>query len=387
VETDIKFMKRALELAASGAGAVSPNPMVGAVIVRDGEIVGEGHHLFHLVRHAESYALDAAGDRARGATLYCNLEPCCHQGRTPPCTNGLIQAGIARAVIAIADPDPRVSGRGLDQMRSGGIIVEVGLCEKEGLRLNEFYLKFITTRQPFIHAVVLCEEIVEQPGIPGTSPGRTAEQSAQAVDEARQWKPSDGLLQQAARHDALVLGDFEPINRAFLGPFLHRDWHRSPIVAGTSEQILPLRGIIGRHSPRDISLFEVGSDPDWLKAEQGSVPDSGLYGASDPQGHEKDEAALMMRATEAASGAAAFTPLFEYLAESRATSLVALPVGDRGPTLKSYADRFTFVTGGVQGKGSEAHMQTSCPQGLEDIETTQAEGGFTEITGYVRKPA
>src|SRR5580704_855336 len=112
-------MKRALELAASGAGAVSPNPMVGAVIVRDGEVVGEGHHLFHLVRHAESYALDAAGDRARGATLYCNLEPCCHQGRTPPCTNGLIQAGIARAVIAIADPDPRVSGRGLDQMRSG----------------------------------------------------------------------------------------------------------------------------------------------------------------------------------------------------------------------------------------------------------------------------
>ena len=114
-EIDEQFMKRALELARGGAGLVSPNPAVGAVLVRDGRVVGEGFFLYEHLKHAEVYALEEAGELSRGATLYCSLEPCCFQGRTPPCTDALIEAGIARAVIAIADPHPRVRGRGFQQ--------------------------------------------------------------------------------------------------------------------------------------------------------------------------------------------------------------------------------------------------------------------------------
>lgn len=140
-ETDAIYMKRALELAAQGAGRVSPNPMVGAVIVKDGRIVGEGFHLFEQVKHAETYALAAAGEQARGATLYCNLEPCSHQGRTPPCADTLIRAGIARVVIAVMDLNPRVSGQGIERLRAAGIAVEVGLYEQEARQLNEEFFK------------------------------------------------------------------------------------------------------------------------------------------------------------------------------------------------------------------------------------------------------
>jgi|ERR1044071_6431512 diaminohydroxyphosphoribosylaminopyrimidine deaminase/5-amino-6-(5-phosphoribosylamino)uracil reductase len=136
-ETDAIYMKRALELAAQGAGRVSPNPLVGAVIVKGGQIIGEGYHLYEQVKHAESYALAAAGEQARGATLYCTLEPCSHQGRTPPCADALIEAGLARVVIAVIDPNPRVSGQGIAKLRAAGIEVEVGLCEAEARRLNE----------------------------------------------------------------------------------------------------------------------------------------------------------------------------------------------------------------------------------------------------------
>src|SRR6185369_12011684 len=129
LDTDTLLMKRALELARRGAGLVSPNPMVGALLVNDGRVVGEGYHRYDLLKHAESYAIDAAGKLARGATLYCNLEPCCHHGRTPPCTDALIEAGIARAVIAAKDADPRVNGRGIEQLREAGVEVDVGLLE------------------------------------------------------------------------------------------------------------------------------------------------------------------------------------------------------------------------------------------------------------------
>src|SRR5947209_16461392 len=141
-EADIKHMKRALGLARRGAGRVSPNPMVGAVLVNDGRVVGEGFHIFEMVKHAEVLALEQAGDHARGATLYCSLEPCCHHGRTSPCTKALIEAGIRRAVIAVSDPNPRVSGQGICQLREAGIAVEVGLCEDEARRLNEDFFKF-----------------------------------------------------------------------------------------------------------------------------------------------------------------------------------------------------------------------------------------------------
>src|SRR5580700_4386540 len=126
-QRDDEFMARALELAARGLGLASPNPMVGAVLVRDGKMVAEGFHTYDGMRHAEIIALEAAGEEARGATLYVNLEPCCHTGRTGPCTRALIAAGVARVVAAMVDPNPAVAGNGFRELRDAGIEVNVGL--------------------------------------------------------------------------------------------------------------------------------------------------------------------------------------------------------------------------------------------------------------------
>ncbi len=147
---DADFMDRALELAARGVALASPNPMVGAVLVREGKIVGEGFHTFDGVRHAEIVALESAGEAARGATLYINLEPCCHTGRTGPCTQAVIAAGVARVVAAMADPNPSVAGRGFRQLRTAGIEVRTGLRQAEARRLNEAFAKWIVSRSPLV---------------------------------------------------------------------------------------------------------------------------------------------------------------------------------------------------------------------------------------------
>src|SRR5437870_10531357 len=122
-----QWMQRALELAERGRGYVEPNPLVGAVIVRDGQVVGEGWHQRYGEAHAEVHALAAAGPAARGATLYVTLEPCCHIGKTPPCTEAVMRAGIERVVAAMADPFPQVAGQGAALLRKAGIPVELGL--------------------------------------------------------------------------------------------------------------------------------------------------------------------------------------------------------------------------------------------------------------------
>jgi diaminohydroxyphosphoribosylaminopyrimidine deaminase / 5-amino-6-(5-phosphoribosylamino)uracil reductase len=143
-------MRRALDLAARGAGRVSPNPLVGAVVVRGGEVVGEGWHRGPGTPHAEALALEASGDRSRGATLYTTLEPCSHYGRTPPCAPRVIEAGIARVVAAMGDPNPLVNGQGLAALRAAGIEVEVGILEAEAARQNEAFLKHVRTGLPFV---------------------------------------------------------------------------------------------------------------------------------------------------------------------------------------------------------------------------------------------
>src|SRR4029077_8691534 len=150
---DHKFMARALELAAQGQGLASPNPMVGAVLVRDARMVAEAFHTYDGLRHAEIIALEAAGENARGATLYINLEPCCHTGRTGPCTRALISAGIARVVAAMPDPNRAVSGRGFRELRAAGIQVDCscasGPCE-QARRLNEAFAWWIRKRRPLV---------------------------------------------------------------------------------------------------------------------------------------------------------------------------------------------------------------------------------------------
>ena len=149
-ETHIAFMRRALDLARRAKGRTSPNPLVGAVIVKDGKVIGEGYHQKAGTPHAEVDALNAAGEDAKGATLYTNLEPCCHWGRTPPCTEALIRAGIEQIYVAEIDPNPNVAGKGVQQLQNAGINVHVGACKQEASDLNEVHRKYIQTGKPFV---------------------------------------------------------------------------------------------------------------------------------------------------------------------------------------------------------------------------------------------
>ncbi|TGE32454.1 bifunctional diaminohydroxyphosphoribosylaminopyrimidine deaminase/5-amino-6-(5-phosphoribosylamino)uracil reductase RibD [Desulfosporosinus sp. Sb-LF] len=148
--SDERFMRRALELAVKSLGRTSPNPLVGCVIVKNNQIVGEGYHIKAGSAHAEVHALSAAGDQARGATAYVTLEPCSHFGRTPPCADALISAEINRVVVAMKDPNPLVSGRGIDRLRKAGIQVDVGILFPEASAINEVFVKAITTGLPFV---------------------------------------------------------------------------------------------------------------------------------------------------------------------------------------------------------------------------------------------
>lgn len=150
---DTHYMQRALELAHKGRALASPNPMVGAVLVRDNKIIGEGFHQYECRDHAEIVALKSmaqVGISAEGATLYVNLEPCCLTGRTGPCTEALLQAKIRRVVAAMADPNPAVAGRGFAQLRKAGVEVEIGCCEAEAKRLNEAFACWITQKRPLV---------------------------------------------------------------------------------------------------------------------------------------------------------------------------------------------------------------------------------------------
>jgi diaminohydroxyphosphoribosylaminopyrimidine deaminase/5-amino-6-(5-phosphoribosylamino)uracil reductase len=145
-------MQRALELAERGRGWVEPNPLVGAVVVRDERAVGEGWHQRYGEAHAEVNALASAFNATGGATLYVTLEPCAHHGKTPPCTDAILRAGIRRVVAAMTDPFPDVAGKGAALLRAAGVAVEIGLGEEQARRLNEPYLKLLATGRPYVHA-------------------------------------------------------------------------------------------------------------------------------------------------------------------------------------------------------------------------------------------
>ena len=149
---DDLFMSLALRLAARGIGYTSPNPMVGAVVVKGGQVVGKGYHRKAGTPHAEIHALENAGDQAKSATLYVTLEPCNHQGRTPPCTVAILKSGIRRVVVGCVDPNPQVAGGGVEFLRKQGIRVDVGVLEEKCFRLNEPFIKHVTTGLPLVIA-------------------------------------------------------------------------------------------------------------------------------------------------------------------------------------------------------------------------------------------
>jgi diaminohydroxyphosphoribosylaminopyrimidine deaminase / 5-amino-6-(5-phosphoribosylamino)uracil reductase len=188
------MMRRALELAARGISQVSPGPLVGTVLVDDGgKILGEGFYVFDQVKHAETLALEQARE-AVGATAYVSLEPHAHQGRTPPCTEALIKAGIKRVVAAIEDPNPRVCGRGFERLREAGVTVCTGLLADEATRLNEAYIHFMLTGRPFVHLKMAVS-------LDGKIATRTGDSRWIAGDEAR-------ARAQELRHqyDAVLVG-------------------------------------------------------------------------------------------------------------------------------------------------------------------------------------
>ena len=337
LDTDTLLMKRTLELARRGAGLVSPNPMVGAVLVNDGRVVGEGYHRYDLLKHAESYAIETAGKLARGATLYCNLEPCRHHGRTPPCTDALIEAGIARAVIAIKDPDPRVNGRGIDQLREAGIEVDVGLLEERAQRLNESYFKFITTGSPFVHGII------------------PADSAASLFD----WQPSVAFLNSASQYDAVMVGSRPELNRVVVDHALSRERHRKLVVAATTSWLFLNKQIEGK-----ISV----------------VPFKTQHAADATENVVRLEEGMAYDGT-----GSRLSPLLVKLTTMEVTSLLSLP-GLLDSSDTPNFEEFDKVTLAVPSSTYEQGFATRWAFGdiefnLDDVSIEQA-GEFTELTGY-----
>lgn len=194
-ESDRKWMRRALELAEQGVGLVSPSPLVGCVIVdEEGNPAGEGFYVYDDVKHAETLALEQAGERARGATAYVSLEPHAHHGRTPPCTDALINAGVKRVVAPIEDPNPEVSGRGFAHLREAGVETNTGLMASEAEAINEKYIHFVRARLPFVHLKLACS-------LDGKIATRTNDSRWVAGEESR--ARAHGLRHE---YDAIMVG-------------------------------------------------------------------------------------------------------------------------------------------------------------------------------------
>jgi len=202
------MMQRALVLAAQGVGQVSPGPLVGTVIVdANGEIAGEGFYLYDQIKHAETVALERAGDRARGGTAYVSLEPHAHQGRTPPCTDALIKAGIKRVVAPIEDPNPKVSGRGFAHLREAGVEVQTGVMAEAASRLNESYVHFMRTGRPFVHLKMAASLDGKVATVNGDSRWITGEQARARGHELRHGSDAIMIGGRTARADDPLLTD------------------------------------------------------------------------------------------------------------------------------------------------------------------------------------
>jgi diaminohydroxyphosphoribosylaminopyrimidine deaminase/5-amino-6-(5-phosphoribosylamino)uracil reductase len=204
-DTDAQFLRHALALARKGIGLTSPNPCVGGVVVgNEVEIAGEGFHTYDGMRHAEIIALEQAGEKARGATLYVNLEPCSHVGRTGPCAEAIIKAKISRVVACMQDPNPRVSGAGFERLRAAGVTVEVGALENEARLLNERFAKYIRHRTPLVTlkaAMTLDGKIAPPPRKTASSGGAHTTSVWITSEEARAH-----VQQLRHQNDAIMVG-------------------------------------------------------------------------------------------------------------------------------------------------------------------------------------
>ncbi|WP_442865070.1 bifunctional diaminohydroxyphosphoribosylaminopyrimidine deaminase/5-amino-6-(5-phosphoribosylamino)uracil reductase RibD [Alkalihalobacillus sp. CinArs1] len=236
------YMKMAIELARNTVGQTAPNPAVGAVIVSEGRIVGMGAHLKAGEPHAEVYALRMAGEKAKGATAYVTLEPCSHHGKTPPCANALIDAGITEVYVAMQDPNPLVGGRGIERLKDAGITVHVGLLEEEAYSLNDVFFHYIETNRPYVtlkSAVSLDGKVATKTGDSKWITGSEARQDVHA---------------ERHQHDAILVG---------VGTVEKDD---PSLTTRYGEGISPIRVILDRtlRLPSDAVVLQDDSVETWI---------------------------------------------------------------------------------------------------------------------------
>ncbi|NLY10176.1 MAG: bifunctional diaminohydroxyphosphoribosylaminopyrimidine deaminase/5-amino-6-(5-phosphoribosylamino)uracil reductase RibD [Firmicutes bacterium] len=250
---DRRWMQRCLDLASRARGQTSPNPLVGAVIVKEGKLVGEGYHKKAGDAHAEVVALNQAGSNARGGTLYVNLEPCCHYGKTPPCTKQIIAAGIKRVVVAIEDQNDLVCGKGITELKAAGIDVEVGILSEEATKLNEVFFKHMRTKKPFVLWKVA-----------STLDGKVALQNGQSrwitSQEARKE-----VHQLRAEYDAILVGS---------GTILADDpmLNVRPLPEGFSHPVRVILDTSARVSPEAKVFSEPGGVVLWVVGKDAQIP-------------------------------------------------------------------------------------------------------------------
>lgn len=355
------MMQRALELAAKGTGLVSPGPLVGCVIADERQqIIGEGFYVYDDVKHAETIALEQAGERARGSTAFISLEPHAHQGKTPPCTDALIQAGIRRAVAPIEDPNPKVSGRGFAHLRDAGIEVSTGLMSEEAARLNEAYVHSMRTGRPFVHLKVAVSLDGKVATATGDSRWITGEAARARVQELRHQYDAIMIGGRTARVDDPLLTDRSGKQR------------RRPLVRVVVEQYLrlsPESRLAQTTTEAPVIIFACGeTDEDSLKA-------------------------LHARGVEVVGQEAALD-LGSILAELEARSIQSVLV-EGGPTLAGLLfeagliDKVTFFVAPMVVGGQDAPSAIAGPGAdkiaeaiqLQKVEVRQY-GRDVEITGY-----
>lgn len=264
METEERFMWMALDLARQGQGKTSPNPMTGAVVVKDGEVVGTGFHESAGTEHAEIIALREAGEKAEGAVLYVNLEPCCHYGRTPPCVEAIIEAGVRKVVISTTDPNPLVSGKGIKRMEEAGVKVKSGVLEDKARQLNEVFFKYITSKTPFVilkSALTLDGKIATRTG---KSRWITGGKSREFVHYLRSI--SDAVMVGINT----VIEDDPQLNVRLVDNVSHSP---SRIIIDSRGK-LPLNSKVVQTSPETRTILvttELAKDEDLLKLEQSGV--------------------------------------------------------------------------------------------------------------------
>jgi diaminohydroxyphosphoribosylaminopyrimidine deaminase / 5-amino-6-(5-phosphoribosylamino)uracil reductase len=359
---DVSYMRRAIRLAERGRGLASPNPPVGALIVRDGAIVGQGFHRGPGTAHAEIEAIEAAGEVARGATLYLTLEPCTHQGRTPPCAPRVIEAGFSRVVVGTTDPNPLVDGRGVEALRQAGIEVETGVQQADADRLIQSFSKFIRTARPFVTAKLAI-----------SMDGRAA-----AADGSSQWITGPTARRDShrmrAEADAVLVG---------VGTVLHDD----------PQLTVRLRGYRGRQ-PLRVVLDSSCRTPLEAALLSGEAPT--LIVTTDKATQEAADA-LRARGAEvvhvpARDGRVDLAAVLEVLGRRSVTNLMI----EGGPTVlgdtveRGLADRYVFyVAPKLLGSGGPGAVSALVAPTISDarelrVESVRHIGADLRIEAYPR---